>query len=161
MSETDVSTPVAAAVFAGAAILVGLPGTALALRALSALLDVLGISITLGATVLDSLVGFAFAVGVLSFWLQISYEVAQLRLYGVSALSRGSRVGTLARYLVVWAAVLAAVVFLVVVGVFSALALFSSQPTVGLAGLVTALAGIWVFARAGLAFRAGFEGTAG
>jgi hypothetical protein len=159
VSQDDVSTPIAAAVFVGSAILVGLPATALVLSLVDVLFDLLDISVAFEVTALGNIFALGTASAVLFLWLQISYEVAYLRLHGVSALSRGSRVGTLARYLALWAVVVVAVGFLVIVGAFSALALFSSQPIVGVAGLVTALAGLWVFARAGGAFRDGFEAT--
>lgn len=158
MSQTNVSTPVAAAVFIGSAILIGAPVTyavvTVVLNAVFFALDV--VDVTVGSGPLAAALFIAAVVLVAWLWMRISYEVAQLRLYGVSALSRGSRVGTLARYLVLWGVILAALGSIAAFGLLWTLALVSSPSPTALAGSVLTVACVWAFARSVRALRDGW-----
>ncbi|WP_436901439.1 hypothetical protein [Halovenus halobia] len=158
MSQTNVSTPVAAAVFIGSAILIGAPVTyavvTVVLNAVFFALDV--VDVTVGSGPLAAPLFIAAVVLVAWLWMRISYEVAQLRLYGVSALSRGSRVGTLARYLVLWGVILAALGSIAAFGLLWTLALVSSPSPTALAGSVLTVACVWAFARSVRALRDGW-----
>jgi hypothetical protein len=95
MSETHQSLPVAAAVFAGATVLVGLPVTVLTLMLFDVILGVadsigvagVGAAVTLPVLLLSVLAG-----------LQAAYETTALRLHGMGALHRGSRLTVLVRH---------------------------------------------------------------
>ncbi|MXR50821.1 hypothetical protein GRX03_04270 [Halovenus sp. WSH3] len=153
MADDDVSVLTAAAVFLGAAVLVGAPVTALALGLVGAVLDAVGVSITLGTGIVDTLAALTIAVAVLWLWLQISYEAAQLQVYGTAALSRGPRWAVLVRHLLLSGAVLAVLVSVAILGVSGALVLVSGPSVAALPGLALAAATVAVLVRAGRAFR--------
>jgi len=95
MSETHQSLPVAAAMFAGATVLVGLPVTVLTLM----LFDViLGVVNSIGATGVGAAVTLPVLLLSLLAGLQAAYETTALRLHGMGALHRGSRLTVLVRH---------------------------------------------------------------
>lgn len=89
------SVTVAAAVYLGSAILVGLPVAVGTARVLSALLEAAG----RGAALESTAVGLAVLVVALLVGLQLAVEVAAVQLGGLAALHRGSRRAGLARHL--------------------------------------------------------------
>ena len=160
MSQTNVSTPVAAAVFVGSAILIGAPVTyavvTVVLNAVFLALNVVDVSLTVGSGPFAAALFVAAVVAVAWLWMRISYEVAQLRLYGVGGLSRGSRAGTLARYLLLWGVILVVLASIAALGVLWTLALVSSPSPAALAGSALTVACLWAFARSVRAFRDGW-----
>lgn len=108
MTETRTSLPVAAAVFAGAVILVGLPVTGVAMALSGELLAVLGIADALGATdTVGAVVSLTVFLSAVLLGLEVAYEVTALRLHGVEALDRGSRLASLTRHALLSLCVLA------------------------------------------------------
>lgn len=98
MTETRPSLPVAAAVFAGAAVLVGLPAAVLTMMLFGELLVVFGVADTVEATGMGAAVTLPLLLLAVLVGLQVAYETTALRLHGVGALHRGSRLTVLARH---------------------------------------------------------------
>jgi hypothetical protein len=157
MSTQDVSLPTATAVFVGAAVLFGVPITLVVLLAVDALLSALDVTLPIRPTLFGNLVAVALAATILWLWLQISYEVAQVSLYGVDALRRGPRRAVLTRYLLFGGLVVAALSGVTLFGFVGVVG--ADSPIEAVPGLVLGLAGLAVFARAGIAFREGLSGV--
>jgi|APHM01.1.fsa_nt_gi hypothetical protein len=98
MTETRLSLPVAAAVFAGAVILVGVPAAVLTLMLFGELLVVFGVADTLEATGVSAAVTLPLLLVAVLVGLQVAYETTALRFHGLGALHRGSRLTVLARH---------------------------------------------------------------
>lgn len=159
MSSEDVSLRVAAAVFVGAAILIGPPATGLILGFLRAVLDALGLGVPFGATTLPgTLAVFAWLGLTLFFWLQISYEAASLQLYGVEGLHRGPRWVVLTRHLLLSLTVVVLLAAVTRFGVWIALEAESLVTT--MSGVLLGIAGIAVILRAVLFFKDGLSQSA-
>ena len=88
------SLPVAAAVFAGATVLVGLPVMVLTLVLFEM---ILGVVDSIGATGVSAAVTLPVLLSVLA-GVQAAYETTALRLHGMGALHRGSRLTVLVRH---------------------------------------------------------------
>lgn len=153
MPSRDVSLPVAAAVFVGAAILFGAPITLVLLTIVEILLTMAEISVPAGPTLVGNAVAFGAIVATLWLWLQISYEITAVRLYGFDALRRGSRPAIAARHLLFGGLAATA---LSVVTLFGFLGVIGGGATLaGLFGLALTVACLAVLVRAGRAFWAG------
>jgi len=139
MSETHQSLPVAAAVFAGATVLVGLPVTVLTLMMFDVIVDVadsigaagMGAAVTLPVLLLSVLAG-----------LQAAYETTALRLHGMEALHRGSRLTVLVRHSLLILYVLAFLTALTRFGL--SVVLGSERRLVAGLGALLALTVLWV-----------------
>lgn len=156
MTTDDISVLTATAVFLGAAVLVGAPVTILLIGLFSALVDAAGVSISVGMSLPGTLVFFGLSVSVLWLWLQISYEVAQVRLHGVEALSRGPRWAVLTRHLLWSSLVFGLLASIALLGSLWVLALVSEPSLTALVGAALGVATFAVLVRAGRAFWDGF-----
>ncbi len=153
MSETHQSPPVAAAVFAGATVLVGLPVTVLTLMLFDVMLDVadsigatgVGAAVTLPVLLLSVLAG-----------LQAAYETTALRLHGMGALHRGSRLTVLVRHSLLTLYVLAFLTALTRFGL--SVVLGSERRLVAGLGALLALTVLWVVLRSAQQFADSYRG---
>jgi len=153
MRETHSSLPVAAAMFAGATVLVGLPVMVLTLMLFDVMLDVadsigavgVGAAVTLPVLLLSVLAG-----------LQAAYETTALRLHGMGALHRGSRLTVLVRHSLLSLYVLAFLTALTRFGL--SVVLGSARRLVAGLGALLALTVLWVVLRSAQQFADSYRG---
>lgn len=144
---------VPAAVYFGAAILIGLPAMMIVFRAFGAVLSAVGLD-----GVLASSLGLIFLALSLLIGLQLAYEAAAIQLGGIEALGRGSPRVALLRYVVLSVAVFVTLAAATWIGLSTALAGYG-LPAVVL-GVLVGLAGVFVLYRSSRAFVSGLR-TAG
>jgi len=154
MPDTRPSLPVTAAVFAGAAVIVGVPVTVLTSTLFWDLLvafgvvdsiEAAGVAVTLPASLLSVLVG-----------LQVTRETTALQLHGMGALHRGSRLAVLVRHVLLSLCVLAVLAGLTRFGL--SVVLSSERRLVAGLGALLALTVLWVVLRSARRFADSYRG---
>ncbi len=157
MTETHQSLPVAAAVFAGAVVLVGLPVMVLTGTLFGELLAVFGVAEAIETTgTATAPVFLSLALLAVLAGLQAAYETTALRLHGVEALHRGSRLAVLARHALLSLCVLAVLAGVTRFGLSAVLGAESSW--VAALGALLALAVLAVVLRSAGQFADGYRG---
>jgi hypothetical protein len=160
MAAETRSLVLAAAVFLGAVILVGVPATVFTLALIGEILAVLNVAETLETGSPGSIVAFLIVfLGSLLVGLQIAYEAALLQLVGITALNRGPRWVVLVRHLVVGLGVLglfSLAILIGILGLFEADRLWLS----GVSGLLSLVA-VTVLIGAGRVVVMNYRDTAG
>ena len=157
VTDESPSLSIAAAVFAGAVILVGLPVMALTMALFAEVFVVFGVEDALGsADTINAVVFLTVLISAVLIGLQTAYEAAALQLHGIEALNRGSRLAVLARHVLLSLGVLAALAGATWIGLSAVLeteSLWLAAP-----GALLAIAVVAVVLRSAGAFTDSYRG---